>query len=115
MITLPKVKEFDFYTKGDDGLDAMTLLVWLLLAPNVIRLELAQINKNHLIQFIEQANELYETDERVRPIFGRLVQVYSLPIRLQIDDTTAQYLFELLRKIFPKAFTGISKKRTFNG
>lgn len=109
--TLWRVEEFDFYLTGYDGLDAKTLVVWLLLAPNVVRLDLAQLPNNDLIPFIEQLNDLYVMDERVRPIFGRLVHIYSFPIQFMISDATRQYLFDLLLKIFPKALSNTSIQR----
>lgn len=100
MITLPKVDEFDFHSKGHDGLNAKTLIIWLLLAPNVVQIDLTQLNQNDSIALIDEINQLYETDERVRPIFGRIVRVYSLPLQYQVNASTEQYLFQTLRKIF---------------
>jgi hypothetical protein len=92
-----------------DGPHAVTLMIWLLLAPNIRELSLKEITIDDQVKLAIELSELLKTHEFLRPICVRLVQVklfYDLDTH---HREMQQKLFLLFSEIFPKAIDFIRK------
>jgi hypothetical protein len=103
MPMLSNVKYLNLNSCDSDGLDATTLIIWLLLAPNVRELDLEDLSNTAKMELAQQLNELFEIDERVRLVFDRIERVDLFRSWDKSTTATKLKLFDTSAKIFPKA------------
>jgi hypothetical protein len=103
MPMLPNLKQLCMNSRDLNRLDAMTLTIWFLLAPNVEELDLELLRYDAQMELAEQLNKLGETDERVRTILDRIHKVNLLSVWNVHNTPKEEQLFRTFGKSFPKA------------
>jgi hypothetical protein len=100
---LPSIKHLKTSSSNWDGLDGMTLIIWLLLTPNVRELYLPTINNAQKLKLGEELNLLFTTESRLRTISERIERVAINWSFDSNDDPTKPEVFNLFAQMFPKA------------
>ncbi len=98
---MPHVRNF-----GKDrtyyGLDATSLIIWLLVAPNVKELDITYMSTDKKFQLAKDLDRILQTDPNLKLIFN---QIENLTISSSVNDTTKSLeneCFFLFSKLFPK-------------
>ncbi|CAF1332928.1 unnamed protein product [Rotaria sordida] len=100
---LPGIRYLKMSSSDWNGLDGMTLIIWLLLASNVREFYLPGTNNADKLQLGEELNVLFTIDSRLRTISTRIERVIINWSFDQNDDQTKPEVFDLFAQIFPKA------------
>ncbi|CAF0966992.1 unnamed protein product [Didymodactylos carnosus] len=98
---LPRVH--DFYVASSEKLDSLTLLVWILLCPNLEILNISNLTTFNKIELAKQFNDQLNNDQRLQSI---LAQIQRLSLIKRSDDfhlITRNQLSMEFAKVFSRA------------
>ncbi|CAF2610886.1 unnamed protein product [Rotaria sp. Silwood2] len=101
---LSNVKHLNMNSCDLDGVNAWTLIMWLIISPNVTKLSLRLKNIADIMQIGNELTDLVKTDESLRLVFYRIKTVNILPHQGQCDDMLRFDMFLIFADLFPRAF-----------
>ncbi|CAF2928084.1 unnamed protein product [Rotaria sp. Silwood2] len=100
---LPSIRHLKTSSSDWNGLNGMTLVIWLLLASNIRALYLPEMNNADKLQLGEELSALFTIDPRLKTISNRIERVAINWSFDQNGDRTKPEIFDLFAQIFPKA------------
>jgi hypothetical protein len=99
---LPNITRFNI--SHTNGLDSLTLAVWLLLAPNVHMLEIEYLTFSEIMEWITELNdEFMMGDPRLKMIFQQIHQITISTLCYKSDERSKLEIVTILTKIFSAA------------
>jgi hypothetical protein len=85
------------------GLDAMSLITWLLVAPNIKELNITQMPNENKFQLAKDLERMLQTDQYLKLVFNRIDKIVIFSSYNKSDDPTKMKLFFLFLELFPEA------------
>ncbi|CAF1591185.1 unnamed protein product [Rotaria magnacalcarata] len=104
--TLNRVAFLNMKTYACNGLDAMSLILWLLAVPNVKVLNLESMKNADKVILIKTLDQLLSEDDRVKSILDRIEQVHIWKSRHETQTRSKRNLYQIISKIFSNANLG---------
>lgn len=106
MVTLPQLsrvtKFFPSHSNGDK-VTGVSLVLWLLIAPNIVELHIEKIPVDLKLRLAEELNQICGTDGSVSAVFNRIKDVWIFSPDGKIDEPKKIEIFLLFMKTFPRA------------
>ncbi len=100
---MPHVQCFGKDCIGYHGLDAISLIIWLLVALNVRELNLTRMSNDNTSQLAKDLDRMLQTDPDLQLVFNRMEKIDILSSYNDTDESLKRQLFLLFSKLFPKA------------
>ena len=89
-----------------NGLDAMSLILWLIVAPGVRVLDLESMKNAHKVILIKALDKLLSADDRVKSIFNRIEKIHIWKSRHETQTRSQRNLYQIMSNIFSEANLG---------
>ncbi|CAF3673115.1 unnamed protein product [Rotaria socialis] len=104
--TLNRVAFLDMKTYACNGLDAMSLILWLLVVPNVKVLDLESMENADKVILIKTLDQLLSESDRVKSILDRIEKVHIWKSRHETQTRSKRNLYQIISNIFSNANLG---------
>ncbi|CAF3890111.1 unnamed protein product [Rotaria sordida] len=101
---LPNVKHLNMNSCDLDEVNTWTLIMWLIISPNVKELSLRLKTIADIMQIGNELTDMVKKDESLRLVFYRIKIVNILPHQGQCDDMLRFDIFLIFADLFPRAF-----------
>jgi hypothetical protein len=85
------------------GLDAMSLIIWLLVTPNVKELNITQMSNDNKFQLVKDLERMLETDQHLKLVLNRIDKIVIFSFYNKSDDPIKMELFFRFMDLFPEA------------
>lgn len=86
-----------------NGLDAISLVLWLVVAPNVKTLDLQSMKKSDKMKLINELNLLLIENDRINLILDRIEVIYIWKFQRAIYTRAMRNLYQIISNIFSRA------------
>jgi len=85
------------------GLDATSLVTWLLVAPNVKELDITYMPNDKKFQMAKDLERMLQMNENLKSVFNRIDKIFIFSSFNKNDDSTKMKLFFLFLELFSEA------------
>jgi hypothetical protein len=95
---LPNVKHFIVGSKTK--LDSLVLCVWILLAPNLRKLDISKLTVFNKLELAKELNDMIDSDKRLEPNFNHINELIIFSEEDNADTETKNNLLVTFQKVF---------------
>lgn len=100
---MPHVKRLSMVPNGCDGLDAISLVIWLLAAPNVKELDISDMSNDNKFLLANGLERILKTDQHLKIVLNRIERTVLFSPFKKNDDPKKMELFFCFMELFPEA------------
>lgn len=98
---LPRVNHL--IAKSNEEIKSLILTVWLLLAPNLRRLDLVNFTIFNKIELAKELSDMLDENDRLKSIFDHIERMIIFETSNKVDEQTKHELLLAFGKVFTKA------------
>jgi len=98
---LPNVKHF--IVGSSNKLDSLMLSVWILLIPNLRKLNISNLTTFNKIELAKELKDMIDNDERLKSSFDHINELIIFSQCNDVDTKTKKELLAAFQNIFIKA------------
>jgi hypothetical protein len=100
----PVLPNVDHFIVGSaNKLDSLMLSVWILLMPNLRKLDISNLTTFNKTELAKELRDMIDDDQRLKPTFDHINELIIFSKCNEVDTQTRNELLVAFRKVFLKA------------